>query len=90
VDLALARLPTVGSDQPVLVRSDSAGTSSRLAWYLRDRQAAFSLGMPIDQHVREAILAQPEAAWTPATCPDGQVRPGAEVCEPTGWLDLGN
>jgi hypothetical protein len=27
--------------------------------------------MPIDAHVREAILAQPEQRWTPAVDPDG-------------------
>jgi hypothetical protein len=48
----------------------------------------FSLGMQLDAHVREAILAQPEAAWTPAVDADGQVRPGAEACELTGWVDL--
>jgi hypothetical protein len=47
------------------------------------------LGMQIDAHVREAILAQPEHAWTPAVEPDGQVRDGAVVCELTGWVDLG-
>jgi hypothetical protein len=88
VDLALAQLPAAARDQPVLVRSDSAGASTRLAWHLRDDQVRFSLGMPIDAHVREAILAQPEAAWTPAIDPDGQPRKGAEVCELTGWLDL--
>jgi hypothetical protein len=44
--------------------------------------------MQIDAHVREAILAQPEHAWTPAVQPDGQVRDGAEACELTGWVDL--
>jgi hypothetical protein len=44
--------------------------------------------MPVDQHVREAIRAQPEHAWTPAVEPDGQARGGAEVCELTGWVDL--
>jgi hypothetical protein len=86
VDLALAQLPT--TDQSVLVRSDSAGASTQLAWHLRDQRVGFSLGMPIDQHVREAILAQPEAAWIPAVDADGQVRHGAEVCELTGWVDL--
>jgi hypothetical protein len=87
VDLALAQLPRSASDQPVLVRSDSAGASTRLAWHLRDQGVGFSLGMPIDAHVREAVLAQPEAAWTPAIDADGQVRQGAEVCELTGWVD---
>jgi hypothetical protein len=86
VDLALAQLPT--TDQSVLVRSDSAGASTQLAWHLRDQRVGFSLGMQIDQHVREAILAQPEAAWTPAIDAAGQVRHGAEVCELTGWVDL--
>jgi hypothetical protein len=86
VDLALAQLPA--DERPVLVRSDSAGGSTRLAWHLRERGIGFTLGMQIDAHVREAILAQPEPAWTPAVEPDGQLRPGAEVCELTGWIDL--
>jgi hypothetical protein len=86
VDLALAQLPATG--RPVLVRSDSAGASTQLAWHLRDDQVGFSLGMPIDAHLREAILAQPEPAWTPAIDADGQARDGAEVCELTGWIDL--
>jgi hypothetical protein len=88
VDLALAQLPAPAHQQPVLVRSDSAGASTRLAWHLRDHEVAFTLGMPIDAHVREAILAQPEHAWSSAVEPDGQARPGAEVCELTGWIDL--
>jgi hypothetical protein len=90
VDLALAQLPAAAGDQPVLVRSDSAGASTRLAWHLRGRGVGFSLGMQADQHVREAIAAQPEHAWTPAADPDDQPRDGAEVCELTGWVDLGN
>jgi Transposase DDE domain group 1 len=88
VDLALAQLPA--ADLPVLVRSDSAGASTRLAWHLRDHGVGFSVGMQIDAHVREAILAQPEHAWTGAIDADGQPRDGAEVCELTGWVDLHN
>jgi hypothetical protein len=88
VELALEQLPAAAADQPFLVRSDSAGASTRLAWHLRQRGVGFSVGMPIDAHVREAILAQPEPAWTPAVDPDGQRRDGAEVCELTGWIDL--
>jgi hypothetical protein len=88
VDLALAQLPRSANDQSVLVRSDSAGASTRLAWHLRGQGVGFSLGMPIDAHVREAVLAQPEAAWTPAIDADGQLRQGAEVVELTGWVDL--
>ena len=85
VDLAAAQLPI---DQRPLVRSDSAGGSTRLAWHLRQRGIGFTLGMQIDAHVREAILAQPEPAWTPAIDADGRVRDGAEVCELTGFIDL--
>jgi hypothetical protein len=89
VDLAVAQLPAAArTTKPVLVRSDSAGGSSKLAWHLRERGIGFTLGMQIDAHVREAILAQPEHAWTPAVEPDGQVRDGAEACELTGWIDL--
>jgi hypothetical protein len=88
VDLALEQLPAAAADQPVLIRSDSAGASTQLAWHLRRRGVGFSLGMQIDAHVREAILIQPESAWTPAVDPDGQVRAGAEVVELTGWIDL--
>ena len=88
VDLAVAQLPA--DERPVLVRSDSAGGSSKLARHLRERGIGFTLGMQIDAHVREAILAQPEHAWTPAVEPDGQARDGAEVAELTGWIDLGN
>jgi hypothetical protein len=90
VDLALAQLPATSHTQPVLVRSDSAGGSSKLAWHLRQRGIEFSLGMQIDQHVREAIGTQPEPVWTSAVDPGGQLRDGAEVCELTGWIDLGN
>jgi hypothetical protein len=72
----------------VLVRSDSAGASSKLAWHLREQGVGFSVGMPIDAHVREAILAQPEVGWTPAVDADGQARDGAQLCELTGWIDL--
>jgi Transposase DDE domain group 1 len=85
VDLALAQLPA--DERPVLVRSDSAGGNTRLAWHLRERGIGFTLGMQIDAHVREAILAQPEPAWTPAVEPDGQDRAGAQraaALAPTG------
>jgi hypothetical protein len=88
VDLALAQLPAAAVGQPVLVRSDGAGASTRLAWHLHQRGVGFSVGMPIDAHVREAILAQPEQAWTPAVDADHQPRNGAQVCELTGWIDL--
>jgi Transposase DDE domain group 1 len=75
VDLALAQLPT--DERSVLVRSDSAGASTRPAWHLCEHQVGFSIGMQVDAHVREAIAAQPEHAWTPTVEPDGQARDDA-------------
>jgi Transposase DDE domain group 1 len=86
VDLAVPQLPV--DKRPVLVRSDSAGGSSKLAWHLRERGIGFTLGMQIDAHMREAIAAQPAPAWTPAVDADAQIRDGAEVAELTGWVDL--
>ncbi len=58
---------------PANSRSWSAATAPGpapgLAWHLRERGVGFSLGMQIDAHVREAITAQPEVAWTPAVDP---------------------
>jgi Transposase DDE domain group 1 len=88
VDLALEQLPAAANGQPVLVGSDSAGASTRLAWHLRERGVGFSVGRQIDAHLRETILAQPEPVWTPVVDPDGQPRNGAEVCELAGWIDL--
>ncbi len=46
--------------------------------------------MPIDAHLREAILAQPQQTWTLAVDADHQPHDGAQVCELTGWVDLGS
>jgi hypothetical protein len=73
VDLALAQLPA--AERPVLVRSDSAGGSSKLTWHLRERGIGFTLGMQIDAHVREAILAQPEHAGRPRWSPTARSAP---------------
>lgn len=86
-ELALAQLPQP-DDRPILIRSDSAGASSQFAWHLRDRNVGFTLGFQLDDHVGEAIRAQPASAWRPAIQPDGRPRQGAAVCELTGWVDL--
>ena len=87
-DLALAQLPAAARDQPVLVRSDSAGASHGLVDHLRARGVGFSVGFDLDERVRTAILAIPQTAWQPAINADGSVREGAEVAELTGRVDL--
>ena len=89
LELALAQLPTrPRRSRRVLVRSDSAGATGEFVWHLHRRRLRFSVGLPIDAHVRQAILSLPQAAWTPAIDADGRRRDGAWVAEATGWLDL--
>jgi Transposase DDE domain group 1 len=87
-DLALAQLPKAAREQPVLIRCDSAGASHQLVGHLRERGVGFSVGFDLDERVRAAILATPEAAWQPAIEPDGVLREGAEVVELTGRVNL--
>src|SRR5215207_6240942 len=91
VDLALAQLPRSATDQPVLVRSDSAGGSSKLAWHLRQRGIGFSLGTPAvqpDGQVRDGAEACELTGWvdlhtwpegTRAICRREDAHPGAQL-----------
>lgn len=76
-------------DTPILVRADSAGCTHAFLDAVHEMQLAFSVSMPIDETVREAILAVPESGWQAALRQDGEERDGAWVCElgvdVTGW-----
>ena len=93
--VALAALPEYARPRPgaktspkVLVRTDSAGATYGFAAACHKAGCGFSLGFAIDEPVREAILALPEKAWSPAYDIDGHLRDGAWVAELTGLLDL--
>jgi hypothetical protein len=93
--MALAALPEYARPKAgaktsprVLVRTDSAGASYGFAAACRAAGCGFSLGFAVDEPVREAILALPKRAWTPAYDIDGQPRDGAWVAELTGLLNL--
>jgi len=86
--LALAQLPAGAARRRLLVRTDTAGASQAFLAGLRARKLQFSVGLPIDAHVGDALLALPQTAWIPAVDPDGHPRHGAWVAEATGWLDL--
>jgi hypothetical protein len=88
LELALEQLPESTLDGEILARSDSAGASHEFADACRETRIRFSLGYPINQTVREQILALEEDAWTPAVNHDGELRDGAWVTELTGLLDL--
>ena len=89
VDLALAQLPSSASDQPVLVRSDSAGASTRLAWHLRDQR-----GRVLARHADRRPCPRGDPGPARARLDPSSRRPtarpahGAEVGELTGWIDL--
>jgi hypothetical protein len=88
---ALAQLPSgpgyrVG--RKVLIRADAAGGTHEFLDYLTARRLAYSVGFALTETTAAAIGQIPEAAWTPAYDPDGQVRDGAWVAEATGVLDL--
>jgi Transposase DDE domain group 1 len=81
LDLALAQLPRPARAQPLLVRADTGGATHGFTDHLRQRGIQFSISLPADERVRQAVLAVPDAAWLPATDADGQPRSGAEVAE---------
>ena len=94
LNLALAQLPVrpVGLDPDggvaMLARADSAGASHAFIEALRQRGIEFSVGLPVTDPVRAAILALPKAGWIDAVDGDGDIRAGAEVAELTDYVDL--
>jgi Transposase DDE domain group 1 len=73
---------------PVLVRTDSAGASHDFVEDCLKRNCEVSIGFPVDQRIRDALLLAQEEDWVPARELDGSVRPGAWVTELTALLDL--
>jgi hypothetical protein len=81
---ALDQLPEAvreDTDTTILVRADAAGCTHDFLDAVVDMECAFSVGMPIDERSREAILALPESAFAPAIRQDGEQREGAWVAE---------
>jgi len=73
---------------PILVRSDSAGASHDFVDACAERNIEVSIGMAIDDRVREALLLAQEEDWVQAIEANGQVRDGAWVTELTSLIDL--
>jgi hypothetical protein len=72
----------------LLARADSAGASHWFAEECRNRNIGYSLGYAIDHRIRDALLLVQEEDWQPATEPGGRPRPGAQVTELTGLVNL--
>ncbi|MFB6398341.1 IS1380 family transposase [Polymorphospora lycopeni] len=91
LDQALAQIPdAVRHGTPILLRSDSAGSSHGFLAHIRSLRERhldirFSIGAAITEPVREAIRAA--TGWVPAIDTDGDLRDHAEVCEITGSFD---
>ena len=94
LDAAMAQLPvrTRKADPEngewMLARADSAGCTHGFLDALRERGIEFSVGFPMDEAVRQAVLALPGKAWAEAIRQDMEAREGAEVAEITDRLDL--
>jgi hypothetical protein len=77
---------------PILVRSDSAGSSYEFLAHLRGLRdngidIGFSVGVAITAPIRAAITAAED--WVAALDGDGRLRDGAELVELTDYLDPG-
>lgn len=87
LDRSLAQLPVGPDDIEMLVRTDTAGATHAFVEGCRDRGVRFSIGLPVDARVREALGLAQEEDWRPAVETDGTVRAGAWVSELTGLID---
>ncbi len=87
--LALAQLPR-HLRRRVLIRTDSGGGTHEFVTWLASpsRRLHYSVGMTITEDMQQAILTLPERVWEPAYDAGGHARPGAQVAEITGLLDL--
>ena len=91
VDRALAQLPELPEQLPVLVRADTAGAVHSLVDHIRDQtHCRFSVGMRLQGQVRTQIhaLDQHDSRWQATIRQDGRPRAGAAVAELTDLLDL--
>jgi len=89
LDRALDQLPVTPSETEMLVRTDTAGATHDFVDGCRERRVRFSIGLPVDQRVREALRLAQEEDWQPAVETDGSARDGAWVVELTGLIEHG-
>jgi hypothetical protein len=87
LDRALGQLPVAADEVEMLVRTDTAGATHGFVDGCRDRGVAFSIGLPVDQRVRDALCFAQEEDWTAAVETDGSHRDGAWVTEITDLID---
>jgi hypothetical protein len=88
LERALAQLPVTPEQREMLVRADSAAATHDFVDGIRARGLRFSVGLPIDGRVRDALLMAQEEDWVWAIDADGLPRDGARVIELTGLIDM--
>lgn len=91
VKQALAQLPGVDVRRPgkkVLIRTDGGGGTKEFIDWLTRRGVQYSIGYTLPTWGDELYRLIPETVWTPAYDADGNARPGADVAEFTGIMDL--
>jgi hypothetical protein len=71
---------------PILARADAAGATHGFVDSIRATNCDFSIGFPIDQGVRDALVLVQEEDWIQARETDGSVRDGAWVTELTDLI----
>ena len=81
LDAALAQLPVDPADTEILVRTDTAGATHDFIDGCGEWGVRFSVGLPVDAAVRDALMLVQEEAWIPAVEADGDRRDGAWVVE---------
>lgn len=85
VDAALAQLPADVRHR-VLVRGDTASGVKALLHHVSDLGLAYSVGVPAQQPILDALAALPRCAWRSAVDTNGDPRDGAQVAEITRHL----
>ena len=88
LQLALEQLPSEDLHREILARADIGGRTHAFTSNCRDAGIRFSVGYGVDERVREAILAFPDAAWEQAIDAEGKDREGAQVAELSDHVDL--
>ena len=103
LDEALAQLPAslqaghgAGDDcdlveRPVVVRTDSAGSTAGFVAALVERNIGFMTVAATSGQIQAAIMDADgiEQIWAQALCQDGTAREGSAVCELTDLVELG-
>nr|WP_243894210.1 IS1380 family transposase [Dermatophilus congolensis] len=88
---ALKNVPGINPARPgkkVLIRTDGAGGTRDLLWFLHRRGLSYSIGWTLPANTPDLYKLIPQQLWQPAYNADGAVREGADVAEFTGVLPL--